>query len=333
MVTGTQLTGVLAAASMGALGCATLLGGLDEGTDPSTSAASSGSDGAASATGPDCGPGWLSPFRYRAPIAITYAGAAIRGYQVKVALPTASLVATGKMSPTGADVRVTKADGITVVPHWTQSGVGTDAAIVWASLDVGEAGPTTAFLYYGNPGAPDSSSLASTFVSAVIDDPTFDRNDAWAAFHAGVDQQPTSRTNEWSVSLAHDSATIRLFREASTDGAWAGICQTAVFPAGSGYRVLLDASIRIADNAHASLSRDGLRGDEIWASAWNATGAQTDVESSTIAAGPHPLCLAVATRDGEVGQGAEMTYSRLRVRRYVKPEPSAVPGAEQQGCR
>jgi hypothetical protein len=324
-----------AMSGLGGVGCATILGGLDEGTSATVST-DAGSDAPAigeAAAGEACS-SWLTGFRYRLPVVVKHAGPAVRAYQVKLTLSTAALVASGKLRADGADVRVTAADGVSVVPHWTQGGVGTDATTIWTSLDVA-SGETPAYLYYGNAEASDESAMAKTFVPAVLDDPTFDREGTWFAFHDGADEQPTSRTNEWSVALAHDSATIRLVRNSNPNGARAGICQTALFPAGSSYRLLFDVNVRLADRGAAVVSLDGLGGDVLWATQPSIIGVHSGADTwRAISPGPHVVCLAVGTEASNVGQGAEATYSALRARRFVAPEPAFdLSAPEQEACR
>jgi hypothetical protein len=317
------------------LGCASLLGGLEDGTAPpvarldAADGVESGEDGAQR----DGCISWLGSFRYRVPLLVHLTGPAVGGYQVNVRVPTSSLVAAGKLRADGADLRVTTADGVSTVPHWLESGVGSDSTSLWTKLDL-DQGETTAWLYYGSADAPDVSSMTKTFVSGVLDDPTFDRRDAWDAFHDGIDTVLPSSTNAWSVALAHDAATIRIVREATPHSARAGICQSVLFPSGSSFHLVFGVNVTIADHGNAAVTLGGLNGDVIWRIPPNEIGVHSNVESGAIAPGTETLCLVAYAFDSDVGQGAEATYSGLRVRRYVTPEPHVdAVGTEQEGCR
>lgn len=315
------------------IGCAPLLGGLEEGTT-SASSADAGRDAPSidgSAHDPRCD-SWLGGFRYRMPLVVKHDGPAITGYQARITLPTSALVASGKMRGDGADLRVTAADGITVLPHWIEGGIGTEATTLWTRVDLAE-GSSAAWLYYGNDRAPDRSSSSSTFASGIIDDPFFDRQDAWYRARSEASPELPSRTNEWSATLGGGKATVRLVRGAAQEAGLAGICQTMLFPDGSSYRLALDLNITLADHGSARLSFDGLGGASLWSTPTGEIGLLQNKETPDLAPGTRTICLAVNVEGDPVGQGAEATFSALRVRRTTEPEPIVEPqGGEEVGC-
>jgi len=101
------------------------------------------------------------------------------------------------------------------------------------------------------------------------------------------------------------------------------------FPAGSSYRLSFDVTIALADHASALLT---LGGDGLWASPANAIGEFLGREPAAIAPGTKTLCLAVGVEGADVGQGVEATYSRLRVRRFVSPDPSVELAGLEEEC-
>jgi hypothetical protein len=314
-------------------GCASLLGGLDEGSTVSTDAGADVPSNDAATHDARCD-AWLAGFRYRTPLVVEHVGAAISGYQVKLSLPTAALIAAGKLRADAADVRVTSADGVTLLPYWIQDGIGTSSITLWTRVDL-EAGTNRAWLYYGSEAAADHGSLAATFASGIVDDPSFDRSDAWVRAHEDTSNKPASRTNEWSVSLVDGKATVRIFRGSDTDGALAGICQTMLFPGGSSYRFVFDIDVTLADHGSTRVAHGGLGAVTVWRSLIGQIGFLPAQETADLAPGTRSVCLAVNVEGEPVGQGVEATFSAPRVRRVTKPEPTvALPGAELEaaGC-
>jgi hypothetical protein len=301
-------------------GCSALLGGLDEANTRS------GTD--ASAPASRCG-AWLEGFRYRVPLEARGVEA-VEKYQVKVMVDTARLVASGKMRKDGADLRITSGDGTSVVPYWIEGGIGTEATVVWTRLDLAVKA-TPLFLYYGQADATDRSSLSETFEQGVIDSPAFDRPEAWPAMHIGRDPFTPSRTNEWSAVFGPGTATVRIVRPGAPNGAGAGICQTALFPAGSKHRLVLDTDVTLADHGGASMWLDAMNADP-WKNTYGVLGVMAGVESPVIDPGVRTLCLGVRIEGGPNGQAAEATYSKLRVRRWVPNEPQVAPAGAEQSC-
>jgi len=110
--------------------------------------------------------GWLSGWTYRRPIQVTAGSNGMpAGYQLKITIDTASLIAAGKMRSDGGDIRFTKADGVTLLSYWIESGINTTSTIIWVKdPDALSANAShVIYMYYGNPSATSQSSGANTF--------------------------------------------------------------------------------------------------------------------------------------------------------------------------
>lgn len=325
---------VLAAPSL--VSCSALLGGLEEAApaereaDASDAGASTAHAGATPVTAGSRCRGGLPGFAYRTPGHIDYAGVPVPGYQVPITLDTASLIAAGKMRIDGADLRVTEADGVTPVPHWIERGLNTDSTLLWIRIDIAPS-PTDVWLQYGALVDHDESSLEDTFVQGVLDDPHFERPSAWTVRDATLDTAPNSRTNEWSIKWAKDSVTITLFRKVAANGDLAGICQSMLFPAGSLYLFSVDAKVIVADHGGPTVWSANL--DQLYIlNNLNSASEFSHPERYPIPPGRTTLCVGVGIGGSPVGQGVQVTYSRLRLRRAVPEPPTARLGPEQPGC-
>lgn len=272
---------------------------------------------------------WLEGFRYRVAIRVDHSGTAVDGYQVKVTVPAAQLVAAGKLRADGADVRFTMADGVTALPYWIESGVGTDEMVVWTRIDLSASSPATAWLYYGNTAVASESSLGRTFVAGVIDDPAFDRADNGPWLHVGGVNGSPSPTNEWSATLGGGQATIRIVRKVEPNGAIAGICQSIMLPSGSRYRFVFHLAVAIAEGGSLHALLGGMNGDDVWPRDKASAGASMVVETRPVDPGPTTLCLA-GMLVGRLGSAVEGTFSTLHLRREIDGvEPAVFSGAEQ----
>ncbi|MBI4323407.1 MAG: DUF2341 domain-containing protein [Candidatus Omnitrophica bacterium] len=115
----------------------------------------------------------LSGFRYRKPIAINGSAAGtLFGYQLALAIGESAETAAydahceGRLRSDFADIRITTADGQTVLPHYLETIVGgTPArlAMVWVKIPQLPPEGLTLYLYYGNPTAPDLSDGQAVF--------------------------------------------------------------------------------------------------------------------------------------------------------------------------
>jgi hypothetical protein len=98
---------------------------------------------------------WLPGFSYREPVDVT-AAAALNDYQVLVTLDSAAQQAVGRMRVGCADVRFTAADGVSLLPHWLESGCGTAQARFWVRVPA-LITTTRLYVYFGSSSAPDQS--------------------------------------------------------------------------------------------------------------------------------------------------------------------------------
>lgn len=104
------------------------------------------------------------------------------GYQVKLALDTAALIAEGKMQGDCDDMRFTEADG-SAIPYWLESGCNTSSTIVWLKTDLAASSAKNVYMYYGN----------GTTVSASDGEAVFD-------FFDGFSGSSLDTANKWDVS-------------------------------------------------------------------------------------------------------------------------------------
>lgn len=88
----------------------------------------------------------------------------IEGVEIRFVLDTASLISGGKMRSDGADLRITKDDGSTIVPYWIEDNLNTSNTIVWFKGDL-RAGENYFWLYYGNSEATDASNPDGIFIA------------------------------------------------------------------------------------------------------------------------------------------------------------------------
>jgi len=110
--------------------------------------------------------GWLEGWRYRRAVTINNrATATLTGYQVRVVLDTASIIAGGKMRSDCGDIRFTDSDGTTLLPYWIEPGTcNTPSTVIWVRVPQIPAGSLkTIYVYYGNPSATSASNPQNVF--------------------------------------------------------------------------------------------------------------------------------------------------------------------------
>lgn len=108
---------------------------------------------------------WLnSGWQYRRPVTVTNnTGNALTDYQVLVALGAGFDFTSAAAN--GADVRITAANGTTLLPFWIETwNTGGQTARIWVRVNSLPVGDSTLYLYYGNSGASSASDGASTFI-------------------------------------------------------------------------------------------------------------------------------------------------------------------------
>ncbi|MHB9154361.1 MAG: DUF2341 domain-containing protein, partial [Endomicrobiales bacterium] len=119
--------------------------------------------------GPDTGT-WFDPaWKYRQPITLTSANpSGLTDYRVPVTLDTQSLIAAGRMTGDGADLRFTTStvSGSTQsLSYCIESGLNSGSTRMWVKVPWIPSGtPVPLYLYYGNPSAVAQASMASTKV-------------------------------------------------------------------------------------------------------------------------------------------------------------------------
>jgi len=105
---------------------------------------------------------WLPGWPNRTRVTINNPGAALTDYQAQVDLDSSFPFAQAKAD--GSDLRVTAADETTLLPFWIESwNQASTIATVFVKLSSLPSGPTTIYLYYGNPGATSASNAAGVF--------------------------------------------------------------------------------------------------------------------------------------------------------------------------
>ena len=112
---------------------------------------------------------WLDEnWLYRRPIVVSNpAGTTLTDYQVMITLD--NTFDFTKANPDGSDIRVTDADGVTLIPYWIESwNPDTQEARVWVKIPTIPIGGSTAFLYFGNPDAHPLAMVFLLFYSLTI---------------------------------------------------------------------------------------------------------------------------------------------------------------------
>jgi len=83
----------------------------------------------------------------------------LTGYQVQL-----NVEYDADMIADFSDLRFTDSDCQTLIPHWVESYVALDSAVVWVKLPtIPASSATTIYMYYGNPSATSESNPDDTF--------------------------------------------------------------------------------------------------------------------------------------------------------------------------
>lgn len=101
---------------------------------------------------------------FRMPVIISNSGGALTDVQVKVTLD--GTFSWAHTSNDGSDIRFTSSDGITLLPHWTETWSYGSNSEIWVRIPAIEASPATGiiFMYYGNSLAESTSNGENTFL-------------------------------------------------------------------------------------------------------------------------------------------------------------------------
>lgn len=106
---------------------------------------------------------WYAPWRYRKRINIRSSQGPLTDCKAKVTINTRELISAGKMQPDGTDIRFTKADGVTTIPYWLESGINTKSTIIWLRIPFISSSGSAICIYYGNPAAAPASNRSAIF--------------------------------------------------------------------------------------------------------------------------------------------------------------------------
>ncbi|MFA6170719.1 MAG: DUF2341 domain-containing protein [Candidatus Margulisiibacteriota bacterium] len=100
---------------------------------------------------------------YSRAVAINNSGSELTDFQLPVTLETASLISAGKMLSDGGDIRFKDSDGLTVLDYWLESGINSEATLLWVKVPTVPNGNKTIYLTYGNPVLTSQSNLNNVF--------------------------------------------------------------------------------------------------------------------------------------------------------------------------
>lgn len=91
-------------------------------------------------------------------------GGALTDYQVSTTIDTASLISANKMRSDCGDMRFVDTNGMTVYPHWIESGCNSSATVVWIKVSaIDAASNKTIYLFYGNNYATSTSNVDNVY--------------------------------------------------------------------------------------------------------------------------------------------------------------------------
>ena len=111
-----------------------------------------------------CGAALAQPagWSYAYPVSATeHSGAALTDYQLRMTVDTASMIAAGYLNADGSDLRfASDLQGSTLLPYYIESGINTNATVVWVKLGALPASGTIGFwMFSGNPAALGASTV------------------------------------------------------------------------------------------------------------------------------------------------------------------------------
>jgi hypothetical protein len=119
---------------------------------------------------PSDGLGWLSGWEFRKEHQIEGSAGAGTNYQIRIAVHFGSGIDNGEdvycngyCRPDFADIRFTDNDGSTILDHWQVPSVSSTEASFWVEIRDTLDHNQSIYIYYGNPGAPDTSNGDETF--------------------------------------------------------------------------------------------------------------------------------------------------------------------------
>lgn len=321
------------------VGCGRL--GYDALGDPLGDAGDASTPGDDAAVLPACSPGAA----YSRPVIVSNDGpAALDDYQVHVVVDTSGLVAAGKMMATCADVAFVDAITQARLPHWLQSGCGTNATSFWLRVGHLPAGSTRLAMTYGDAAATSTSDGSAVF---LLFDAFDDGNTAgWTAYQRNQDAGDGAFAQTASTADAVSPAySLELRGKAACftppfDGLAVGMRRSEGLPAGD-YSLELEARAAVlAFQFNTSASSDlHVRGDgvELLSRRLAQCSGQSCTAVGLWTSVALPLAqLALGTLELELGAGDCVTgvlwLDDVRIRRTASPEPTAAVVGVESSC-
>jgi hypothetical protein len=156
--------------------------------------------------------GWLPGFSYRRLVTFSNFGGNYPDLAVSFTFSTASAISGGRMRSGCEDIRVTAADGVTVLPLWLESGCNGTSTRLWTKItSVTTSGIKQAYVYYGSPSAASVSDGSAVF--DLFDDFTSFDSSRWDVVSSsptgGTASVSGGRLNLETVSSSSDWVWLR----------------------------------------------------------------------------------------------------------------------------
>ncbi len=209
-----------------------------------------------------------------------------------------------------SDIRFTSSDEISQLSYWIESYTFGVSAIVWIKIDSIPADPftKTIYIYYDNPVALSQSNGPNTFV--FYDDFESGNLDGWIQYYAGA---PAVISSEWIN--AGETYSTKVNRPPLGNWGDSGIYTPTI----SITNLKLIADIKFtAKSAGGSL--EVVFGTTGWSRIF-ALGTYLNFESGQITNAP-PLNLSLRTGVSGQYDTATAYFDRVRVRKFISPEPT-----------
>ena len=91
-------------------------------------------------------------------------------HPVLLTINTETLVAQGKMNPTGSDIRfISDCSGENFLPYWIEEGMNTDSTLIWVNVpEININNKVRVYMFSGNPSANDLANFDATFPNQLI---------------------------------------------------------------------------------------------------------------------------------------------------------------------
>ena len=135
----------------------------------------------------------------------------LTNYQVELTFDSAALVAAGKISPDGRDIRITSGDCGTLYSYWIETGTfNTSATRIYIKVPSLPPGGMTMRFNYGNCGLASASSGSNTFI-------VYDNSGNGATVNMGsqmdyVVEGYSTATTDWRMSVYRNAAGTTFYQ-------------------------------------------------------------------------------------------------------------------------